>query len=66
MDTEARDDRMHMHLYGTLTHTRCMLHAQETAYLLPQPPPWLMMPTHVRCKAKWIVPHCRQRFIWSV
>lgn len=46
MDTDVRGERMRVHLYGALTHTMCMLHAQEMAYLLTQPPPWLMMPTH--------------------
>jgi len=55
-----------MHLYGTLTGVLRILHTQEMAYLLTQPPPWLMMPTHIRCKAGRVVPHCRQRFIWSV
>jgi len=46
MDTDGPDERMCLHLYGTLTGGLGILHAQEMAYLLTQPPPWLMMPTH--------------------
>jgi len=46
VDTDEHDGRTQLDLYGTLTPAKRMLHPQERAYLLTQPPPGLIMLTH--------------------
>jgi hypothetical protein len=65
VNTDVRDGRMRVHLYGTLTPAKRMLHPREMAYRLTQSPPWLMMPSRMPQRRRGRA-YRRQRFTWSV